>query len=189
MTNRRRCLLLLGASLLVARGAPLRAQTPPVASPEAGIGEYRLGPGDKLRVQVFNEADLSGEFDIDGTGILSLPLIGPVQAGGLRAVELEAVITRQLAGGYLKNPRVTVVVMTYRPFYIYGEVRLPGGYPYVNGMRMVNAVVLAGGYTARARQGRLLITRVVNGQKVEFDGTDDTPVLPGDIIRVPERFF
>lgn len=186
MTTRRHCLLLLGASLFLGRWPVARAQTP---AAEAGIGEYRLGPGDKVRVQVFNEPDLSGEFDLDGTGALSLPLIGTLTAGGLRVAELEAAITKALAGGYLKNPRVTVVVMTYRPFYIYGEVRQPGGYAYVNGMRMVNAVVLAGGYTPRARQGRLLITRVVNGQKVELDGTDDTPVLPGDIIRVPERFF
>lgn len=184
MITRRHCLFLMATSLIAGGNGSALAQTA-----EAGIGEYRVGPGDKVRVQVFNEADLSGDFDIDGTGNLSLPLIGSVQAGGLRVAELEALITKTLAGGYLKNPRVTVVVMTYRPFYIYGEVRQPGGFAYVNGMRMVNAVVLAGGYTPRARQGRFVITRVVNNQKTELDGTDDTPVLPGDIIRIPERFF
>lgn len=186
MITRRRCLALLPASLIFGKAFGVRAQTP---APEVGIGEYRLGPGDKVRVHVFNEQDLSGDFDIDGSGQLALPLIGSVQAGGLRLTELEALITKALAGGYLKNPRVTVMILTYRPFYIYGEVRLPGGYAYVNGMRMVNAVVLAGGYTPRARQGRLIVTRMVGNQKTELDATDDTPVLPGDIIRVPERFF
>ncbi|MFY7776787.1 MAG: polysaccharide biosynthesis/export family protein [Elstera sp.] len=184
MINRRHCLLLLSTALAFGGIGGARAQ-----GAEAGIGEYRLGPGDRVRIQVFNEADLSGDYDIDGTGLISLPLIGQMSAGGLRVAELEASIVKSLGNGFLKNPRVTVVVLTYRPFYIYGEVRQPGGFPYVNGMRMVNAVVLAGGYTPRARQGRLLITRLVNGQKTELEGDDDTPVLPGDIIRVPERFF
>lgn len=147
MITRRRCLALLPVSLILGKAFGAAGQTP---VPEVGIGEYRLGPGDKVRVHVFNEPDLSGDFDIDGTGQLALPLIGTIQAGGLRLMELEALITKALAGGYLKNPRVTAVILTYRPFYIYGEVRLPGGYAYVNGMRMVNAVVLAGGYTPRA---------------------------------------
>ncbi|MFY8106038.1 MAG: polysaccharide biosynthesis/export family protein [Elstera sp.] len=187
MIDRRHCLLLLSACLTAAWVGQARAQTP--APEEAGIGEYRLGPGDRVRIQVFNEPDLSGDYDIDGTGLISLPLIGQISTGGLRVTELEGTIAKALGNGYLKNPRVTALVLTYRPFYIYGEVRQPGGFPYVNGMRMVNAVVLAGGYTARARQGRLRITRMVNGQKTELEGNDDTPVLPGDIIRVPERFF
>ncbi len=187
MIDRRHCLLLLSASLAAGWVGQACAQTPTLA--ETSIAEYRLGPGDRVRIQVFNEADLSGDYDIDGTGIISLQLIGQMSASGLRVTDLEATIVKALSGGYLKNPRVTVIVLTYRPFYIYGEVRQPGGFPYVNGMRMVNAVVLAGGYTPRARQGRLLIIRLVNGQKTELEGNDDTPVLPGDIIRVPERFF
>ncbi|KJV09593.1 hypothetical protein VZ95_10505 [Elstera litoralis] len=189
MLNRRQCLFGLSVCLLAGRSGLSSAQAPTQPQTEIGIGEYRLGPGDRVRVQVFNEADLSGDYDIDGTGQISLPLIGQMTAGGQRVSDLEATILKALSNGYLKNPRVTVVVLTYRPFYIYGEVRLPGGYAYVNGMRMVNAVVLAGGYTPRARQGRLLITRLIDGKKTELEGNDDTPVLPGDIIRVPERFF
>ena len=151
--------------------------------------DYKLGPGDKVRVTVFNEDDLSGEFQIDGSGYVRLPLIGQVRAGGFSAHQLEGDVEAALEDGYLKSPRVNVEVTTYRPFYIIGEVNKPGEYPYVNNMTVLNAVALAGGYTYRASESEVYVRR--NGSKDEAkepaDGT--AKILPGDIVRVPERLF
>ncbi len=150
---------------------------------------YTLGSGDRVRVTVFGEEDLSGEFEVGGSGFISLPLIGEVRAGGLGLRQLEKVITEKLLDGYLKTPRVSVEVRNYRPFYILGEVKEPGSYPYVSGMTVLNAVALAGGYTYRARKKRLLITRANDAEGAEQPVTENTVVLPGDVVRVPERFF
>ena len=150
---------------------------------------YTLGSGDRVRVTVFGEEDLSGEFEVDGSGFISMPLIGEVEAGGLTLRQLEKVIAEKLLDGYLKTPRVSVDVRNYRPFYILGEVKEPGSYPYVSGMTVLNAVALAGGYTYRARKKRLLITRANDAEGAKQRATEDTVVLPGDVVRVPERFF
>jgi protein involved in polysaccharide export with SLBB domain len=156
---------------------------------EGPADAYRLGSGDRVRVTVYGQDDLSGEFEIDGGGQLSLPLIQQVPAAGLTVPELEDVITDALKPDYLKNPRVSVEVLNYRPFYILGEVKQPGSYPYVNGMTVVNAVALAGGYTYRARENRVTIIRATDPSHTEEPATHDTAVLPGDVIMVPERFF
>ena len=109
--------------------------------------DYVLGPGDKMRLIVFGETDLSGEFTIDGSGFVRLPLIGQVRAAGYTSQQLEAAIGGALAQGYLKQPRVSVEVSTYRPFYIIGAVNRPGQYPYVDHMNALNAIALAGGFT------------------------------------------
>ena len=150
---------------------------------------YTLGTGDHVRVTVFGEPDLSGDFEIDATGKISMPLVGDIKVGGLRLRDAEATIAQALSQGYLANPRVNVEVLNYRPFYIIGEVKTPGSYPYVNGMSVLTAVALAGGYTYRARENRVVITHANDPQRREVPATPDTPVLPGDIIRVPERFF
>lgn len=155
----------------------------------AGNVEYRLGSGDALRVTVFGHPDLSGEFQVDGSGQVSLPLVGNIQAGGASIREFERNIIAALKPDYLKNPRVSAEVLNYRPFYIIGEVKNPGSYPFVNGMSVVNAVALAGGYTYRARENRLLITRATDPKRKKHPANHDTPVLPGDVIEVPERFF
>jgi protein involved in polysaccharide export with SLBB domain len=154
-----------------------------------GVAGYRLGPGDRVRLIVFRHQDLSGQFEIDGEGFLAMPLVGEVRSAGLTARELENSIEDQLKnGGYLINPQVSVEVLNYRPFYIIGEVNNPGSYQYVNGMTVSNAVALAGGFTYRADQGDITITRGgSNGRHVE--ARSSTEVLPGDIIEVAERFF
>lgn len=151
--------------------------------------EYRTGSGDKLRVTVFGHEDLSGEFQVDGSGNISLPLIGNVEAGKRSASEIEQTIVHKLMPDYLKNPRVSVEVVNYRPFYILGEIKNPGSYPYVNGMTVVNAIALSGGYTYRAREDSVLIIRAADPQRLKEPASHDTVVLPGDIIEVPERFF
>ena len=150
---------------------------------------YTLGTGDRVRVVVFGEPDLSGEFEVDATGKISMPLVGDVRIGGLPMREAEKIVAQTLSQGYLANPRVNVEVLNYRPFYIIGEVNTPGSYPYVNGMSVLTAVALAGGYTYRAREDRVSITRANDPQRREYRAAPDTPVLPGDIIKVPERLF
>jgi len=150
---------------------------------------YQLGSGDQIRVIVYGEEDLSGEFELDGTGIISMPLIGATKVGGMDLDKAEQLIAEKLADGYLINPRVSVEVMNYRPFYILGEVKKPGSYPFVNGMTILNAVALASGFTYRAAKKKITITRKVDGVEQDIEVTDATLVLPGDIITVPERFF
>jgi protein involved in polysaccharide export with SLBB domain len=137
-------------------------------------------------VTVFRQEQLSGEFRIDGSGSLSLPLVGDVQASGLTMRELETRIADKLKDeGYLVNPRVSAEVLIFRPFYILGEVNNPGQYEYTNGMTVTNAVALAGGYTYRADGDDIEIRRT--DCAVSADPT--TKVLPGEVVFVPERFF
>ena len=158
-------------------------------SPEGEPLGYVLGTGDRVRLTVFGEPDLSGEFEVDATGKVSLPLIGDLKVGGLQMREAEKSVADRLAQGYLANPRVNIEVMNYRPFYIIGEVNQPGSYPYVNGMNVLTAVAVAGGYTYRARDDRVILTRANDPQRRKYRAAPDTPVLPGDLIEVPERLF
>ena len=151
--------------------------------------QYKLGAGDKVRINVFGHPDLSGEFEVDGSGSISLPLIGEVRTGTKTARELEREIVLKLQPDYLKNPRVSVQVTTYRLFYIIGEVNKPGGYPYVSGMTAISAIALAEGYTPRARTGRFFLTRASGSANGRIPADHATPVYPGDIIEVPERYF
>ena len=156
---------------------------------EVTVAGYRLGAGDQVRMTVFRHEDLSGEFEIDGEGYFAMPLVGEILTSGLTARELENEIEIRLkGGGYLINPQVSIEVLNYRPFYIIGEVNSPGSYQYVNGMTVINAVALAGGFSYRADQNDIVINRGgSNGPQIE--ALFDTAVLPGDIIEVPERFF
>lgn len=159
------------------------------ARAETGEQEYQLGAGDRVKVTVYGEADLSGTFEIGGSGVLAFPLIGEVRAGGKTVRGLEQEITRLLLDGYLKRPRVSAEVVNYRPFYILGEVKRPGSYPYVNGMTVLTAVALGGGYTYRAKKDRFVLS---HGEGPDVDETlvgPDHVVLPGDVVKVRERFF
>ncbi len=149
---------------------------------------YALGTGDRLRVTVFGHKDLSGEFQVDSAGRLKLPLVGTLVVVNRTPDDVKEMIASALQPDYLKNPQVSVQVVDYRHFYIIGEVANPGSYPYVGGMRVVNAVAVAGGYTYRAKQKDMLITRAKGNGRQESAG-QDTAVFPGDVIVVPERFF
>ncbi len=156
---------------------------------EVSNAQYRLGSGDALRITVFGEEDLSGDFEIDGTGSVAFPLLGEVKAGGLTSRELENALSQKLADGYLTSPKVSVEVSNFRPFFIIGEVNQPGSYPYVDAMTVLNAVALASGYTHRAKEGRAVIVRNNNGQNMEITADHNTRVMPGDTIRIDERLF
>ena len=200
--NRRDALKLAVASMLMS--GPLVSATlvsrssaaSPEASPPAGseaspisIDAYRLGAGDKIRVTVFGHEDLSGEFEVDGSGNVSLPLIRNIKAEGQTVGQLEQAIAGRLSPDYLRDPSINVEVLNYRPFFIYGEVNQPGSYPYVNGMKVVNAVAIAGGFTYRARTSKVRIIRGADPSRKPQDADRDTAVLPGDVIEVPERYF
>lgn len=150
--------------------------------------EYTLGTGDVLRITVFGHADLSGEFEVDSAGRVKLPLVGNLLVVNRTLDDVEELVISALQPNYLKNPQVSVEIINYRPFYIIGEVANPGSYPYVGGMRVINAIAMAGGFTYRAKEKDLLITRAQGNGRQE-SARQDTPVFPGDVIEVPERFF
>jgi len=150
---------------------------------------YQLGAGDILKITVFNQEDLSGEYTVSGSGEISLPLIGSIEAKELTVLQLKQRIIRKLKPDYLLNPRVSIEVLNYRPFYILGEVKDPQSYPYVDGMSYLNAVAIAGGYTYRAKKDYVLVIRVNDPSKKEIELKMEDKVMPGDVIRVDERFF
>jgi polysaccharide export outer membrane protein len=152
-------------------------------------GRYVLGPGDQIRVTVFGEADLSGDFKLGDDGNISLPLIGQIEAKGHTTADLEKIIVDRLTPDYVKNPNVSIEVLNYRPFFIIGEVNNPGSYPYVAGMTVLEAVALAGGFTYRARTEQVYIKRTVQGAAGETLMPVESAVQPGDVIRVRERYF
>jgi len=153
------------------------------------VSEYRLGPGDALRVIVFGEEQLSGEFRLDAAGRVALPLIGEVQAKDRTTRDLEKDIARRLEAGYIREAKVSVEVLNFRPFFILGEVRNPGQYAYVNGMTALSAVAMAGGYTYRAKEDYVLISRGADPKKQVYRAPITTPVMPDDVVRIPERYF
>jgi protein involved in polysaccharide export with SLBB domain len=158
--------------------------------PADAIGnEYLLAAGDRVKVVVFGHPDLSGDYEVDSEGRLSLPLIKSFPAAGLTLEEIENAIADKLSPDYLKNPRVGVVVLEYRPFYILGEVKSPGSYPYSSNMTVIASVALAGGYTYRAKKNKVTIIRANDPEHQKTPVDDNTPVMPGDVIEVPERFF
>lgn len=151
-------------------------------------GGYKLGTGDKLKVVVFGEEDASGDYEVDATGAISARLLGRLQVKGHTVSEVEQMLIEQYrARGYFKNPRISIELINLRPFFILGEVEKRGSYPYINGLTVAQAVAVAGGYTYRASRSRITIQR--SGAPKEEPVSEDAPVYPGDIIRVPERFF
>jgi polysaccharide export outer membrane protein len=158
---------------------------PPLSSNTGELSNYRLGPGDQLAIKVSGADDIAGTYPVGDNGTVSIPLIGDVKAQGLTRVQLEDAIAKKLGEGYIKNPQVSVSITQYRPFYIYGEVAKPGEYPYASGMRVLNAIATAGGFTYRANEGYVVVSR--HGQDAKALGS--TPIEPDDVIEVPQRYF
>lgn len=154
-----------------------------------GTADYKLGSGDKVRIIVFNEPTLSGEFAISTSGSLSLPLIGDVSASGRSVREVVADIEAKYADGYLRAPQVSLEVLTFRPYYILGEVTKPGEYPYTSGLTVFNAVARAEGFTYRANKRKAFIKHANETEEHLFKLVPGLQVLPGDTIRIGERYF
>ena len=151
--------------------------------------DYALGAGDKLRITVFNEPTLSGEFAVSPDGSMSVPLVGALPVAGKKVEQVAALIQTRLGDGYLRDPKVSAEVTTYRPFFILGEVKSPGQYPYASGMTLLNAVATAQGFTPRANRSVARIRQAGAATESTYQVTPELRVRPGDTIRIGERFF
>ena len=159
----------------------------PVSSTQAQTtAGYALGSGDKITV--YGEADLSGEFAVNGEGMVSLPLIGSVKASGLTVAQLGQAVAERFKAGYLLDPKVSVEVINFRPYYIMGEVTKTGEYAYTDGINVINAIARAEGFTYRAQQ-KVFIKHFGESTESEVPLTNDLLVMPGDTIRIGERHF
>lgn len=152
-------------------------------------GPYLLDTGDKLRIFVYGQPNLSRGYTVDHAGRITVPLIGEVAARGLTTSALERTIKSRLGGQFVRDPQVTVDIQQNRPFYILGEVRNAGQYPYVSGMTVETAVAIAGGYSERASTRRFRIQRRINGLVEVVEAPADYVVQPGDTVTVFERWF
>lgn len=178
-------LALILAACTAGRSPPL----PSLGEMPSPAKHYILGPGDRLRIVVFGQPELSGEFSVNTDGSVSYPLVGAVPGAGYTPAALEAAIVDALSPDYLREPQVSVEVLSYRPYFIMGEVKAPGSYPYMNGLDVLSAIAVAGGYTYRAKKTFVFLTRRQEGKKERREVSPNTAILPGDIIEVPERFF
>jgi polysaccharide export outer membrane protein len=181
--TRRGLLLALGGGAALAAGCAT-SEAPSVTE----IPEYRLGAGDELRITVFGEAELTGQFEVGTQGSIAYPLLGDIQAVGLTPAEFATRLQESLTQ-YLRTPNVSVEVANYRPFFILGEVQRPGSYPYSPNLTVQNAVATAGGFTYRANRNRVFIKHANELAERPYDLTAVLPVLPGDTLRVGERLF
>jgi polysaccharide export outer membrane protein len=191
---------LLAVAVIALAAAGCSGSAPTKMAPEtisdAGIdsggprSNYRLGPGDRVHVAVFGQPEMTGDFTIPSNGQLAFPLIGEIDASGKTPGEFRKSLYNKLHPEYLKNPSVSVEVLNYRPFYIIGEVKQPGSYSYVADMTVLNAIALAGGFTYRANEDYFVLRRRAGATTRDvLQANADTPVLPGDIITVRERYF
>ncbi len=179
----------LAAGLIVVAASGTFAAPMPAPPPVAATA-YRLAPGDRLRITVFGEEALSGEYGLTPAGNVAFPLIGSVAAAGLSVEALQAAIGTRLAAGYLKDPRVSAEVIAYRPYYILGEVGRPGAFPFAIGLTVDQAVAAAGGFTYRANHHRVFVRRADEAKEVAIDlRRGPVAIGPGDTIRIGERYF
>lgn len=183
----RRSVLSAACLTLMLTGLPFAVVAAPAEN--SVVKGYTLGPGDKLRVIVFDEQTLTGEYFVSDSGVVSLPLVGDIKAIGLTVDQFRDRAEAAFRNGYLTDPRLAVEVLNYRPFYILGEVNKPGEYPYTSALTVFNAVATAQGFTYRANTKVVFIRHL--GDKSEHKERLDnaTPIVPGDTIRIAERFF
>ncbi len=182
--------LVIGCVLFFNTNVSANDRIDSVVPSESSVEEgYKLGSGDLIKITVFNQEELSGEYTVNGAGQIALPLIGDVNTKDLTVKQVELNIANKLKPDYLLNPKVSVQVLNYRPFYILGEVKEPQSYPYVDGMTYLNAAAIAGGFTYRAKEDHVMVIRAKDPQKKEIRLNMDDRVMPGDVIRVEERFF
>lgn len=150
---------------------------------------YALAAGDRLRIIVFGQDALSNTYSVDGAGRIAMPLIGSVPVQGLDPQAVEREIAARLRNGFVREPKVSVEVEAFRPFFVLGEITNAGQYPFVEAMTVRTAIAIAGGFGPRGYQGAVDLTRVVDGVPVTGRVPLDTPLRPGDTITVRERIF
>lgn len=159
------------------------------AQAQVDIGAYRLDVGDSLRIEVHDEPDLTLETQLQADGKLRFPFLGTLQATGKTVNELQQEITKGLRGDYLINPEVRVRVISYRPFFVTGQVVRSGGYPYVLGLTVEKAVTLAGGFTDRASRRNIFVVPEGSTQQQKVRVNLDSPIRPGDTVIIEESLF
>ena len=190
-----------GEAFVLGRGAPPdyapmkdvdwgEATVHPAAYSEGGArGSYLLDTGDRLRVFVYGQPNLSRAYTVDHGGNIVVPLIGQVGARGRTTHGVQEAIRRQLGAEFVRDPQVTVDILQNRPFFIYGEVKAGGQYPYVSGMTVETAIAIAGGFSERASTRSYRITRRTNGYEDQIEAPGNFLLQPGDVVYVNERFF
>jgi protein involved in polysaccharide export with SLBB domain len=168
---------------------PVEVETRPVSLSAAGVATH-LRAGDRLKITVYGEEQLTGEYDINPAGYVSMPLIGSIRAAGRAQAEFgRDIAAGYRSGGFLQDPKVTVAVIQFRPFYVLGEATNPGEYPFRSGLTVHAAVAMAGGFTYRASKSFVLIRHSGDEVWKEYPLTEPVVIAPGDLIRVPERYF
>jgi protein involved in polysaccharide export with SLBB domain len=193
MNLSRRFLVLVVAGLCIA-GCDNLSNFGPVGAVDARTSKVasngqHLQPGDKIKITVYGEDKISGDYDIDPDGFVTLPLAGTLQAAGLTKSELRQTLSKKFSSEYLRNPKVTVDISTFRPFYVLGEVERPGEYPYRSGLNVMSAMAIAGGDTFRASHSYVLIQRSGEPDFTKYAMSAQIPIYPGDVMRIPERYF
>jgi polysaccharide export outer membrane protein len=176
-------------AMLAGCGGAITGSPEAVAQADQAARNYRLAAGDKVHVAVFNEDNLSGDYVIGPDGRITLPLAGPVTAAGLTVPQLQASVVKTLSNGFVQDPNVTVTAMDLRPYYILGEVNKPGKYSYAPDLTVMQAVATAEGFTYRADSTAVYIRHKSDPSEQETSLTATTAVLPGDTIRVAQRYF
>ena len=151
--------------------------------------EYKLNTGNKIKVTIFEEDSLSGDYEIDSQGNINMPLIGVVVAKNTTISQLENTIKNKYKNGYLVNPIVNLDLLSVQPFFVIGEINNPGSYQYESNMTVLNAIATAGGYTYRANKRKIYIERTIENEKTKIRTKEDSKILPGDVLIIKERFF
>lgn len=165
------------------------ATTATTTLPPADAVQYRLSPGDKLKLEVFREDSLSGEYIVNDQGVVGLPMVGDVKAAGKTLSELRAELAATLGQGYVRNARINLDVVSYRPIYILGEVQKPGEYDYAGKMSVYALIAKAGGFTYRANEKVVFIRHINESAETAYRLTSGASVLPGDTVRIDQRYF
>jgi polysaccharide export outer membrane protein len=182
--------LAFAASLVAGcSSGPIGGSTEAMQQSRAAAQSYRLAMGDKVHIAVFNEENLSGDYTVSPDGKITLPLAGPVPAAGRTVPELQEAVTSTLKNGFVQNPNVTVTATELRPYYILGEVNKPGKYAYMPELTVMAAVATAEGFTYRADMGSIYVRHAADPSEREYPLTATMAVLPGDTIRISQRYF
>lgn len=159
---------------------------PPTRGP---AGPYILGPGDKVHIRVYDDANLAGDYEVNSAGFISVPLVGQVKAAGLTTRQLEGTLVSRMKGKIANDPKINIEIAAYAPFYVYGEVKKAGVYPFQPGVTLADAIATAGGLTYRADENTVLVQRAGSPKAVIVPLDGSIKIYPGDNIRVAERWF
>lgn len=182
----------LGLCLFMLLSLGAYAESPTDVEDDSALeaSSYKLGAGDVISIRVYGSEDLSFErLRLTDAGTFSFPFLGEMRAAGKTTTGLEADLVEGLKGGYFISPQVSVTLLEYRPFFVKGEVKTPGSYPYQPGLTLRKAITLAGGLTPLASSRRITIIREADPEQKPEKIAPDGPVMPGDIIEIGQGLF